>query len=83
MRDAPLAEELGVAHGSGIRGRRNDSTFQKMSGGQFSELCFPGVEIGPTPRGSILHTTRASQLPYYAKYAFPKIFDIWGLGSRV
>jgi hypothetical protein len=28
----------------------------------FSGLCLPGVEIVPIPCGSILHTTRASQL---------------------
>ena len=34
---------------------------------KFSEGCLPGVDILPTPRGSILHTTRGSQLPYNTK----------------
>ncbi len=29
----------------------------------FLEIDFPGVEMIPRPRGSILHPTRASQLP--------------------
>ncbi len=36
-----------------------------------SELGYPGVEIVTGPRGGILHTTRASQLPYNANsYVF-------------
>ena len=35
---------------------------------KFSELGWPGVEILSGPRGSILHATRASQLPYNAKF---------------
>ena len=30
----------------------------------FPEMCWPGGQIIPTPRGSILHPTRASQVPY-------------------
>ena len=38
-----------------------------MSKSDFSNMGLPGVEIVPRPRGSILRTTRASQLPYGAK----------------
>ena len=36
----------------------------------FSEWGLPGVEMIPRPRGSILHPSRASQLPYSAKSKF-------------
>ena len=36
----------------------------------------PGVEIVQGPRGSLLHTTRASQVPYKAKNL---IFEIYGI----
>ena len=38
-----------------------------MSKSDFSNMGLPDVEIVPRPRGSILRTTRASQLPYGAK----------------
>ena len=36
----------------------------------FFKINFPGVEMIPRPRGSILHPTRASQLPYNGKIKF-------------
>ena len=36
----------------------------------FRKKCLPGVETVPIPRGSILHATRPSQLPYNAKSVF-------------
>ena len=38
----------------------------------FSEWGLPGVEMIPRPRGSILHPSRASQLPYSAKSKFSR-----------
>ena len=47
-----------------------------MSKSDFSNMGLPGVEIVPRPRGSILRTTRASQLPYSEKkYVFVKFRD--------
>ncbi len=43
---------------------------KNMRKSDFSEMCLPGVEIVPRPRGSILHATRASQRPYSAKSDF-------------
>jgi hypothetical protein len=34
---------------------------------KFSEYCSPGGQIVPTPRSSISHQSRASQLPYKNK----------------
>ncbi len=36
----------------------------------FFEIHFPGVEMIPRPRGSILHPTKPSQVPYNAKSYF-------------
>ena len=43
----------------------------------FPEMCLPGVEIIPRPRGSILHTTRASQVPYSVKIRFSLKFEMF------
>ncbi len=40
---------------------------RKMLRKEISELGLPGVEIVDAPRGSILHTSRPSQLPYNAQ----------------
>ena len=40
------------------------SSKQTCSNHDFSEMSLPGVEFVPIPCGSILHTTRASQLPH-------------------
>ena len=37
---------------------------------KFLEWCLPGRQIIPTPRRSILHPSRASQLPYLKTYFF-------------
>ncbi len=39
----------------------------RLGNNVFLGMGFPGVEMIPGPRGSILHPTRASQLPYNAK----------------
>ena len=41
------------------------------------EWCLPGRRIVPTPRGSILHPSRASQVPYKAKN--PNVADFGGV----
>ena len=42
----------------------------------FSEMCSPGGQIVATPRRSILHHTKPSQLPYNEKSNYSAIFDI-------
>ena len=42
----------------------------------FPEMCWPGGQIIPTPRGSILHPARASQVPYRAIFVFVGFSEI-------
>ena len=48
---------------------------------EFQEMCWPGGQIIPTPRGSILDPTRASQVPYRVILFLGDFFNfppLWG-----
>ncbi len=71
-----MALELGV-------GKMSVDISNNVEQIEFTELGFPGVEIVPTIRGSILHATRASQLPYSAKSIFPLCYFQRAVGQLV
>ena len=63
-------KRLDIVNRSNFRENIIEKNEISTSGGEksrkqkFSELGLPGVEIVGAPRGSLLHTVRASQLPY-------------------
>ena len=62
---------------AGHRLAKRSAFTQKRSKNDFSELSLPGVEIVPTSCTSILRTTRASHLPYNAKFQKRKYIEIY------
>ena len=65
----PLGWKGGV-----IEGRKQFSVKDISQTHTFSRNVSASVEMIPTSRGSILHPSRASQLPYNAKIIFFYIF---------
>ena len=55
-----------------INGSKNDKMLDLTNTRKidFFKKCLPGGRNAPIPRGSILHHTKPSQLPYNAKIMF-------------